>query len=98
MVLSDRWSGRPSGRPMSGRPEGRPLHLIAFHLTAAEGRPLHLIALHLTALALALTLAGGTLPAASQATPWSAGHGPLETRWARLVSPKNAHPEYPRPQ
>jgi beta-galactosidase/beta-glucuronidase len=48
--------------------------------------------------ALALTLAGGTLPASSQATPWSAGRGPLETRWTRLVSPKNAHPEYPRPQ
>src|SRR5438270_849755 len=29
---------------------------------------------------------------------WQRAAGPLQTRWAKDVSPKNAHPEYPRPQ
>src|SRR6266496_940469 len=29
---------------------------------------------------------------------WHATHGRLMTRWAKEVSPKNAHQEYPRPQ
>jgi len=29
---------------------------------------------------------------------WQPANGPLMTRWARRVSPKNAHREYPRPQ
>ncbi len=29
---------------------------------------------------------------------WTRLKGPLMTRWAALVSPTNAHPEYPRPQ
>jgi hypothetical protein len=29
---------------------------------------------------------------------WQPAKGPLMTRWARRVSPKNAHREYPRPQ
>lgn len=29
---------------------------------------------------------------------WQPAKGPLMTRWAKDVSPKNAHPEYPRPQ
>ena len=29
---------------------------------------------------------------------WKPAEGPLMTRWARDVSPENAHPEYPRPQ
>ena len=29
---------------------------------------------------------------------WQAANGPLKTRWAKGVSPANAHPEYPRPQ
>ena len=29
---------------------------------------------------------------------WEPAKGPLMTRWAEKVSPKNAHPEYPRPQ
>ncbi len=29
---------------------------------------------------------------------WQAAKGPLTTRWAKDVSPANAHPEYPRPQ
>src|SRR5439155_30647 len=29
---------------------------------------------------------------------WQPAKGPLTTRWAKDVSPKNAHPEYPRPQ
>ncbi|OHB64162.1 MAG: hypothetical protein A2168_05265 [Planctomycetes bacterium RBG_13_50_24] len=29
---------------------------------------------------------------------WQPTNGPLMTRWARRVSPKNVHPEYPRPQ
>src|ERR1035441_618922 len=29
---------------------------------------------------------------------WQPAAGPLKTRWAKDVSPENAHPEYPRPQ
>ena len=29
---------------------------------------------------------------------WKPADGPLMTRWAKDVSPENAHPEYPRPQ
>ena len=29
---------------------------------------------------------------------WKPAKGPLMTRWARRISPKNAHREYPRPQ
>ena len=29
---------------------------------------------------------------------WEPAKGPLMTRWAKDVSPENAHPEYPRPQ
>ncbi len=29
---------------------------------------------------------------------WKPADGPLMTRWAKDVSPSNAHPEYPRPQ
>src|SRR5262245_39713596 len=32
------------------------------------------------------------------AAEWKPAEGPLMTRWAKDVSPKNAHPEYPRPQ
>jgi beta-galactosidase/beta-glucuronidase len=32
------------------------------------------------------------------AATWAPAAGPLKTRWAKDVSPKNAHPEYPRPQ
>lgn len=38
------------------------------------------------------------LPAAQPAQRWHRVQGPLETRWAKDVSPRNAHPEYPRPQ
>jgi len=29
---------------------------------------------------------------------WKPANGPLMTKWAKEVSPQNAHPEYPRPQ
>ena len=32
------------------------------------------------------------------AAAWQPAEGPLKTRWAKDVSPENAHPEYPRPQ
>ncbi len=32
------------------------------------------------------------------AEAWHPANGPLMTRWAKDVSPQNAHPEYPRPQ
>jgi hypothetical protein len=32
------------------------------------------------------------------AADWQPAEGPLKTRWAKDVSPRNAHPEYPRPQ
>jgi hypothetical protein len=31
-------------------------------------------------------------------TNWKRADAPLETRWTRTVTPKNVHPEYPRPQ
>src|SRR5512135_1537731 len=33
-----------------------------------------------------------------RANAWQPAEGPLKTRWAKDVSPANAHPEYPRPQ
>ncbi len=38
---------------------------------------------------------GGFIPIAGA---WQPGHGPLQTRWTKEVSPRNVHPEYPRPQ
>jgi len=35
---------------------------------------------------------------ASTWAAWQPAKGPLATRWAKDVSPENAHPEYPRPQ
>src|SRR6185503_14293317 len=32
------------------------------------------------------------------AESWKPANGPLMTKWAKDVSPKNAHKEYPRPQ
>lgn len=46
------------------------------------------------ALLAAMLASAPVAPAAS----WQPAAGPLMTRWARDVSPKNAHPEYPRPQ
>src|SRR5713101_2961063 len=43
---------------------------------------------------LAFDLAVQYVPAAD----WKPAEGPLKTRWAKDVSPRNAHPEYPRPQ
>jgi len=37
-------------------------------------------------------------PVAGADKPWQPAKGPLLTRWAADVSPKNVHPEYPRPQ
>jgi beta-galactosidase/beta-glucuronidase len=37
------------------------------------------------------------MPLPSRAA-WQPAAGPLKTRWAKDVSPENAHPEYPRPQ
>ncbi|HEY8750689.1 MAG TPA: sugar-binding domain-containing protein [Tepidisphaeraceae bacterium] len=42
-----------------------------------------------------LAMAGARSQAADE---WKPGKGPLMTRWAKDVSPENAHPEYPRPQ
>src|SRR5690349_23406092 len=44
---------------------------------------------------LSLVLAAQTVAAGDD---WHPARGPLMTRWAKDVSPKNAHPEYPRPQ
>lgn len=40
----------------------------------------------------------GCSPAWAADKAWQPAKGPLLTRWAADVSPKNAHPEYPRPQ
>jgi hypothetical protein len=37
-------------------------------------------------------------PALAADKSWQPANGPLLTRWAKDVSPANAHPEYPRPQ
>jgi hypothetical protein len=47
---------------------------------------------------LALLAAMLALAPVAPAAYWQPAAGPLMTRWARDVSPKNAHPEYPRPQ
>jgi beta-galactosidase/beta-glucuronidase len=44
-----------------------------------------------------LSLALGVETIAAEVN-WQPAKGPLMTRWAKDVSPKNAHPEYPRPQ
>jgi len=38
------------------------------------------------------------LAAPTARAQWQPAAGPLKTRWAKDVSPANAHPEYPRPQ
>ena len=45
-----------------------------------------------------VTLAPLALVSPVQAEGWKPAAGPLMTRWAKEVSPDNAHPEYPRPQ
>ncbi len=47
---------------------------------------------------LALLALLGCLPTVAAEKTWQPAQGPLLTRWAKDVSPKNAHPEYPRPQ
>ncbi|MBW3624541.1 MAG: hypothetical protein KY468_14135 [Armatimonadetes bacterium] len=37
-------------------------------------------------------------PAQEQKEKWDPASGPLMTRWAKRVSPRNVHSEYPRPQ
>src|SRR5437899_11557002 len=49
-------------------------------------------------LAILLLLPAGTGPSPAAAEDWHPAQGPLMTRWARDVSPGNAHAEYPRPQ
>ena len=48
-------------------------------------------------LAASLVLLRSLAPLALSAE-WAPAAGPLLTRWAKDVSPKNVHPEYPRPQ
>jgi hypothetical protein len=53
----------------------------------------------LCALALAATeMQAQAAEEGAGAAQWQAKKSPLMTRWAKDVSPKNAHPEYPRPQ
>jgi beta-galactosidase/beta-glucuronidase len=47
---------------------------------------------------LAVILLLGWAPMFAAEKSWQPAQGPLLTRWAKDVSPKNAHPEYPRPQ
>lgn len=48
--------------------------------------------------AVALALAVAFLVQAAVGGEWRPAKGPLMSRWAKDVSPANAHPEYPRPQ
>src|ERR1044071_8574584 len=43
-------------------------------------------------------LAGISFSSLAADNSWKPAAGPLMTRWSRDVSPKNEHPEYPRPQ
>jgi hypothetical protein len=45
-----------------------------------------------------LVLCAGLCLCTSIQAQWRPAKGPLMTRWAKKVSPKNAHREYPRPQ
>jgi beta-galactosidase/beta-glucuronidase len=57
----------------------------------------HWLLAALTAAGVALTGHRGV--AGFQGAPaWRAAESPLETRWTKLVTPANVHPEYPRPQ
>src|SRR5262245_21803631 len=47
---------------------------------------------------LTLVLASTLFPNFLTAAEWHAAKAPLMTRWAKDVSPANAHPDYPRPQ
>jgi len=44
------------------------------------------------------TLALLFVAGAAQAQKWERAHAPIETRWAKDVTPTNALPDYPRPQ
>ncbi|MBN2475081.1 MAG: glycoside hydrolase family 2 [Pirellulales bacterium] len=50
----------------------------------------------LSILAIIVILLAVAWPAGAE--DWKPAAGPLMTRWAKDVSPDNAHPEYPRPQ
>src|SRR5215468_11613450 len=54
--------------------------------------------MHIIVRSLAKVLVAGfcSLPLLSNA--WQPASGPLQTRWAKDVSPEKSHPEYPRPQ
>ena len=47
---------------------------------------------------MAMLILAGLLSIPLFAHAWEPAAGPLKTRWAKDVSPANAHPEYPRPQ
>jgi hypothetical protein len=49
-------------------------------------------------LCLCVLFAGTLLATSVSGADWKPAAGPLMTRWAKDVSPTNAHPEYPRPQ
>src|SRR5437660_6817590 len=49
-------------------------------------------------LAIVSALLFSVTAASRAAEDWKPAQGRLMTRWAREVSPKNAHPEHPRPQ
>lgn len=51
-----------------------------------------------SACACATAILAGLNSSAQAAENWHPAQGPLMTRWAKEVSPRNAHPEYPRPQ
>ena len=65
---------------------------IAISQSLTVRRTLQLV-LQLILLSLIVLSASLTAEAA-----WQPAAGPLKTRWAKDVSPENAHPEYPRPQ
>jgi len=56
--------------------------------------PIGFLPLLITALAIQNQVAAADPPDAG----WAPAKGPVMTRWAKDVSPANAHPEYPRPQ
>ena len=79
---------------LTRRPFG--LRVSAFFRPSDFG--LRISGILLPCLAPLFLLSTAPLPAAEPTTAWHPAKAPLMTRWAAQVSPKNAHPEYPRPQ
>src|SRR3989442_771810 len=91
-------------RQIPGKPPGRPI--LRYRRHVGTGKSEKMISFlpscdkrkEMKSLVLASALLFSATAASRAAEDWRPAQGRLMTRWARDVSPKNAHPEYPRPQ